>query len=64
MQKYKTTGNWGLFDEQENMSKLSAKGNPLERIAKVIDFELFRESLESKLLNVHKKTMQAVNLTI
>ena len=41
MQKYKSTGNRGLFDEQENMSKLSAKGNPLERIAKVIDFEFF-----------------------
>jgi len=42
MQKYKSTGNRGLFDEQENMSKLSAKGNPLDRISKVIDFEMFR----------------------
>ena len=56
IQKYKPTGNRGLFDEQENMSKLSAKGNPLDRISKVIDFEMFRDLLESKLLNVHKKS--------
>jgi len=56
MQKYKSTGNRGLFDEQENLSKLSAKGNPLERISKVIDFEFFREALESKFLNVNKKS--------
>ena len=64
MQKYKSTGNRGFFDEQENMSKLSAKGNPLERISKVIDFEFFRESLESKFVNVNKKAMQAVSLTM
>jgi len=55
MQKYKSTGNRGLFDEQENLSKLSTKGNPLDRISKVIDFEMFRELLESGLLNVNKK---------
>ena len=56
MQKYKSVDNSELFDDQENLSKLSAKGNPLERIAKVIDFEFFRESLESKFLNVNKKS--------
>ena len=30
-------------------------GNPLEAVSKVIDFELFRESLERKLLNTNKK---------
>ncbi len=30
-------------------------GNPLEAISKVIDFELFQELLESKLLNANKK---------
>ena len=30
-------------------------GNPLESISKVIDFEFFRDSLESKLLNTNKK---------
>ncbi|MCK5815416.1 MAG: transposase, partial [Flavobacteriaceae bacterium] len=37
------------------MDRLSAIGNPLEAINKVIDFELFRELLECKLLNTNKK---------
>ncbi len=54
-QKYKTTGNKGLFDEQETYEKLTDIGNPLEKISKVIDFEMFREVLEAKLLNQNKK---------
>lgn len=53
--KYKTTGNRGLFDEQETQEKLSKIGNPLEMINNVVDFELFREQLETKLLNNNKK---------
>jgi len=53
---YKTTGNKGLFDEQETYQKLSSIGNPLEMIANVIDFELFRLKLEAKLLNQGKKS--------
>jgi IS5 family transposase len=56
IQKYKTTGNRGLFDEQETCQKLSAIGNPLELISKVVDFEMFRNTLESKLLNTDKKS--------
>ena len=52
---YKITGNRGLFDEQETIQKLSDIGNPLERISQVIDFEVFRIDLESKLLNTNKK---------
>ena len=52
---YKTTGNRGLFDEQETIQKLSSIGNPLERISQVLDFEAFRDHLESKLLNTNKK---------
>lgn len=54
-QKYKKSGTRGLFDEQETCQKLSSMGNPLEMIAKVIDFEIFRDILESKLLNSNKK---------
>lgn len=54
-QKYKTTGNKGLFDEQETQEKLSSIGNPLEKINKVIDFEMFRVKLESKLLNFNNR---------
>ncbi len=52
---YKLTGNRGFFDEQETIEKLSVIGNPLERINQVIDFEMFRETLESELLNKEKK---------
>ena len=54
-QRYKTTGRKSLFDEQFSSEKLSEIGNPLEMISKVIDFELFRSTLESKLLNTNKK---------
>ena len=52
---YKLRGNKGLFDEEFTMERLSAIGNPLEAITSVIDFELFRELLERKLLNTNKK---------
>jgi len=61
-QKYKITGNKGFFDEQETIQKLSNIGNPLDMIRKVIDFEMFRDILESRLLNQNKKTMQEQNL--
>jgi len=54
-QKYKKTGNIRLFDEQEICQKLSNIGNPLELISHVLDFEIFRDKLESKLLNQNKK---------
>ena len=54
-QVYKKTGNRGLFDEQETQEKLSKIGNPLEMTSNVIDLGMFREKLESKLLNQNKK---------
>ncbi|MBT6687398.1 MAG: hypothetical protein HN704_00855 [Bacteroidetes bacterium] len=51
IQKYKTTGNRGIFDEQETYQNLCNIGNPLERISDILDFEMFRGLLESKLLN-------------
>ncbi|MFW6130733.1 MAG: IS5 family transposase [Atribacterota bacterium] len=55
-QKYKTSGNRGLFDEQETYQKLSSIGNPLEKTNKVIDFEYFRNILEEGILNNDKKS--------
>jgi IS5 family transposase len=52
---YKRQGKIGLFDNQEASERLSKIGNPLEKIKAVIDFEFFRTSLESKLLNNAKK---------
>ena len=59
-QTYKRTGNCGLFDLEENTAKLESLGNPLEKLLKVIDFEMFRETLEGglykeKLSNVGAK---------
>lgn len=51
---YKQQGNVGLFDAEMNTAKLNGMGNPLERLSKVIDFEMFRERLESGL---YKKKM-------
>ncbi len=52
---YKTQGRQGLFDEEFTKDRLSVIGNPLESVSKVLDFEMFRESLERKLLNTNKK---------
>ena len=52
---YKSQGKRSLFDAEFSIEKLSAIGNPLETISKVIDFEIFRPTLESKLLNMDKK---------
>ncbi|NEN23222.1 IS5 family transposase [Cryomorpha ignava] len=53
--KYKKQGKKGLFDEQNAIEHMTEMGNPLEKISSVIDFEFFRELLESKLLNTEKK---------
>ncbi len=54
-QIYKTQGKKGFFDEEFAVERMTAIGNPLEAIDKVIDFEMFRPTLEDKLLNKNKK---------
>ena len=39
----------GFFDADERLRKLSAAGDPLERLRAVVDFELFRPSLDAAL---------------
>jgi len=39
----------GFFDTDERLRSLSAAGDPLERLAAVVDFELFRVELEAAL---------------
>jgi transposase, IS5 family len=36
----------GFFDVEERLAGLSKKGDDLERLAAVVDFELFRSELE------------------
>ena len=54
--QYKSQGKRSLFDEEFSIEKLSSIGNPLETISQVIDFEMFRSTLENKLLNTNKKS--------
>lgn len=42
-------GQAGFFDGEERLQALSAAGDPLERLAAVIDFEVFRGDLEAAL---------------
>jgi hypothetical protein len=52
---HKSVGSVGLYDKDETSVKLSKLGNPLEKLYKVIDFEIFRAVLEENLLNREKK---------
>jgi IS5 family transposase len=54
--KYKQIGRVGLFDKYERSSKLTQLGNPLEKLHKVIDFEMFRSELEANMLSHNKKS--------
>jgi transposase, IS5 family len=40
-------GQPGLFDGEDRLKALSAAGDPLERLTRVVDFELFRGDLET-----------------
>jgi hypothetical protein len=42
-------GQPGFFDSDERLKALSAAGDPLERLSKVVDFEVFRGELEAAL---------------
>jgi hypothetical protein len=42
-------GQPGLFDLDQRYALPSAAGDPLERLAVVVDFELFRDELEAAL---------------
>ena len=42
-------GRPGIFDSDERLKALLAAGDPLERLAKVVDFEGFRGELEAAL---------------
>ena len=39
-------GEAGFFDIDERLKQLSAKGDVLERLSGIVDFELFRADLE------------------
>ncbi len=45
-----------LFEEEFTLEALSAMGNPLEQVSALVDFELFRPTLEKALLTEECKT--------
>jgi len=54
--QYKQSGRVGLYDKNDSSEKLSKLGNSLEKLHKVIDFEMFMSKLEANMLNNDKKS--------
>ena len=46
MKKFKRHRDYGFWDQDIRMSKLSKLGDPLEKLNSGIDFEIFRSLLE------------------
>ncbi len=51
----KNQQNTSLFEQESTVQSLSKMGNPLEFISGIVDFELFRPTLEAHLLNEERK---------
>jgi IS5 family transposase len=49
MKTFKRQRDYGFFDQDFRLTKLSKLGDPLEKLNKGIDFEIFRNILEEKL---------------
>ncbi len=54
MKTYKKHRDYGFFDQDFRLLKLSKLGDPLERLNKGVDFEMFRSILEDKLTTEKK----------
>ncbi len=54
MKKFKRYRDYGFFDQDIRLSKLSQLGDPLEKLYKSIDFEMFRDMLETKMSKLAK----------
>ena len=42
----------GFFDLDDRLAELSAKGDDLERVKALVDFEMFRPALELSLIHI------------
>jgi hypothetical protein len=45
MKRYKRHRDYGFFDQDIRLSKLSQLGDPLEKLNSGVDFEIFRQKL-------------------
>ena len=61
---YKQSGEIALFDKETRSLKLSKLGNPLEKLHKVIDFEMFRGELEENMLNRDRRAIRVASRTM
>lgn len=54
MKKFKRHRDYGFFDQDIRLTKLTKLGDPLERLSKGIDFEVFRDILTDSLSKLAK----------
>ena len=54
MKKFKKHKDYGFWDQDLRLSKISKLGDPLEKLNKGVDFELFRKLLELRLSKLPK----------
>jgi transposase, IS5 family len=54
LKQFKRHRDYGFFDQDIRLSKLSQLGDPLEKLNNGVDFELFRALLETNLEKVAK----------
>jgi len=54
MKKFKRHRDYGFFDQDIRLSKLTQLGDPLEKLKAGVDFELFRTLLEERLIQKAK----------
>lgn len=54
MKRFKRHRDYGFFDQDIRLSKLSKLGDPLERLKEGVDFEMFRSKLEEHLFSKAK----------
>lgn len=52
---HKNIASESLFEHEKSESELMKLGNPLEQLDKIIDFEVFRTTLEEALVNHNRK---------
>ena len=54
MKKFNKHKDYGFWDQDIRPSKLSRLGDPLERLKKGVNFEMFRDLLEDKQITLPK----------
>lgn len=56
LSRYRKRRNGDLFEKETSESRLKKMGNPLEALASLVDFEMFRPTLEASLFTGERKS--------